>query len=240
MNFLVLLLIPVLGFAQQLDEQVVVFSKYNEAYKGVIINENRFEITMVLDNGDTTYIERGMYKYRKNLKDVKVFDNGKYHKTVGLFFNMEYSSNVGTANISKSFDFIFGKRINPKINLGIGYGWSWHSTSAIGNIYVDNYFRNVFLYGRYNLNQSQMKLFLVSGLGFASARQAWNSEFSEGLFFKPGIGIEFASRRKKRIYFKLSQHLQKVEGTKKICCDDLEYKYTHILNRTQVSIGVHF
>ena len=174
--------------------------------------------------------------------DVVYFDKGKYHKTSGLFYSLRYDFDTNTENYSSSLSFVGGKRLNEKWHLGLGYGVSANSARVPGNFFVNQGFQHVFAYGRYNIKFAKKILFVDTDLGYgiSSSDNFFVRDFTNGIYAKPSIGIEFGSRKRMKWSIKLSQFMQSSGG--RIESDDsfgnpvlLDYK--QLYNRTVIGIG---
>ncbi|NJL75989.1 MAG: hypothetical protein HC892_14185 [Saprospiraceae bacterium] len=87
-------------------------------------------------------------------------------------------------------------------------------------------------------------LFSQLGYGFGVNDEFSNDITSGGVYFEPGVGIHFASRKNLRFIMSLSQHIQR--GTGSIQTFDfssnnsIEVNYNLLFNRAVFKIGMEF
>ena len=231
--------------AQTKETKTTVVTKEGSLYKGELINENIFDVKLLLETGDTIIIDKGSVKNILMPKDdVVYFDKGKYHETSGLFYSMRFDFTAGASeNSSSSLSFVAGKRLNEKWHVGLGYGFSTNSARVPGNWFVNQGFQHVFAYGRYNIKFAKKLLFVDTdlGYGFSSSEDFLVRDLRDGIYAKPSIGIEFGSAKRLKWSIKLSQFMQSSGG--RIENEDsfgnailLDYKQFY--NRTMIGVGI--
>lgn len=228
----------------------IIYTKTGGVYVGEIVNEDAFSIKMVLETSDTISIDKRYVKKQKKpakLKNVILFDNGKYHKKEGLFMSFDYSFGATSEdNNSLLFGIIVGYRLNPKWSVGVGITAHHNTVMLPGRVWSEHQFNSVSAYGRYNITNKKIRWFAESSLGIGRARNEWwFGDYSDGIYFRPGIGFEIANRKKMKWSFKISQYIQSTSGTNNFGNfgpgqGDAEYNYKQIYNRTMIGVGVNF
>ena len=244
-TFIVLLAMSI--SAQSRVDKSVIYANDGSVYIGEIISENALDIKMVIGTMDTINLDKRYIKKMNNPPEhIVMYEKGKYHKTGGLFLSLQLLSGfTDDDNATVNFSIISGKRLNAKWQVGLGYGVTANTVRLPGDFWADHEFQNVFAYGRYNIKQSKVMLFADSALGYgiAASGARWSGDYTSGVYFQPGIGIEFANRKKLKWSIKLSQYVQPTSGL-----INLEtnfgtpgiYEYKLIYNRTLLGVGMTF
>ncbi len=224
----------------------VIYTNDGSVYVGEIVSENILDIKMVIGTMDTITIDkRSVKKMSSPPQDIIMYEKGKYHRTGGLFYSFHLLSGVGNdENATANLSFIIGKRLNEKWHLGLGYGISSSTVELPGFFWEQHTFQNIFAYGRYNIKQSKVMLFADTSLGVGIAGdQQWRGSYTSGVYFQPGIGIEFASRKKLKWSIKLSQYMQNTSGVSTFednFNSQAVYSYNQFYNRTLLGVGLTF
>ena len=233
-------------FSQNLLSKTVVYADDGSVYVGEILSENILDIKMVIGTLDTIVLDKRSIKKMNNPpKDMVMYQRGKYHRTGGMFYSFALSSTVSGENEGNGIlNFIIGKRLNEKWHIGAGLGFSAGSVQLPGFVWVDHEFFNVSGYGRYNVTRNKVILFTDASLGIGlSTGDRWRGSHTNGIYFQPGVGIEFASRKKLKWSIKLSQYMQNTSGTQTFPSNfntEATINYKQFYNRTMIGVGMTF
>jgi len=165
-----------------------------------------------------------------------LYPGGKYHRTVGKFFSYATGFNFSVENNSAAFEFIFGKRLSPKLSVGIGFAFSSHSLNNVQNANNFNNPNNVndlslltgftplFAYSRYYFTDKKMRFFASANLGYS-------------------LGVLFASNKNGRNYIAIGQTFQQTNGMQLVrdaLGNDIQFDFQFLFNRTVLKFGVEF
>lgn len=228
--------------AQNDNKSTTVFYADGSVFNGVIVEEDVSYMHLLLVTGDTIKLHKLLIDkdgHRRNIAQPK---KEKYHKKEGLFSSVEYGLGVGSGGGSTMIQGIFGKRIKPNLNVGIGLGYSYSSFNNPG-VWQDNTFLNIFGFGRYYLNDKKFRLFTDAKIGYGIKQDdAWAS-YTSGFYAQPGIGFEIANRKKMKWSIKLSQFIQNTSGSNQWndqFNNPILFNYNHWYNRTMFTVGINF
>jgi len=170
------------GIAQTTPEQKAVVYYYDgSVFRGKIVAEDSVQIILIPSTViDTLHIAKAfIHKILKDAENVLLYPGGKYHRTVGKFFSYATGFNFSVENNSAAFEFIFGKRLSPKLSVGIGFAFSSHSLNNVQNANNFNNPNNVndlslltgftplFAYSRYYFTDKKMRFFASANLGYS-------------------------------------------------------------------------
>lgn len=212
-------------------------------FKGNTLDEGDQTIKFILSStGDTVDLIKPWIKKWIRSEEYLMYKGDRYHPKTGSFksLNLSLGSNLSNSSIQGSF--IFGKMLKPK--LGVGGGIGINSNSADNITYELLPFGEVFLYGKYYLNNNRRRLFIDSKLGIGIPL-GFNvsSDYSAGFLLQPGIGFEFATTKKARWSFKLSQFMQSTKikpDLSSFGISDFSSNYKTVLNRTMFGVSLNF
>lgn len=230
-------------------DQTVITLQDGSVYIGNIISEDAFEIVMETESVGTITVPAYLVKNRNNKRAILLQTIGKYHKTTGYFFTLDYSLSLGSnSNSLTQLNLIFGKRLTTKLNLGVGVGIS--NISRNNFTFIDQQLAQPYVYGQYFLNNKKWRLFVDMKLGYGidlgeTRNFGFNDEITShgGAYINPGIGFELANRKKMKWSFKLSQFIQKASHTDSFQ-DGLQnpvfIKSNVWYNRTTLTIGLNW
>jgi len=230
---------------QTVKSNSVVYLHDGSVYIGEIIKEDIFEIILKTASVDTIRISKSYVKKTIKAKNIMQLADGKYHKISGNFMTYELALGVGPDSHYSYLSLAFGKRIWPKLQVGLGASLASASGNIAGDFWEDHSFVQVFGVGKYFLTNKKARLFteMRAGWGF-SLVDDWAGNMEQGgLYVSPAIGFEFANRKKMKWSVKLSQNLQHVKA-QTIIGNPFEnpsmLSYKHWYNRTALSVGINF
>lgn len=232
--------------AQHNRTSSIVYLQDGSVYVGQIIQEDIFEVVMKTQALDTITINKAFVSKTVRAKEIIHVQDGKYHKTEGLFGAIEMAFSYGNESHYTQLAAIFGNRMTRRFLLGGGIGLTQASINGnnIGGLWFDHDFVQVFAYSRYYINDKKLRLFGEMKLGWGfSMDNNWGGNTSQGGFYaNPGIGIEFANRKKLKWSIKLSQNLQQVSSQENWGdqFNPVRINLDHIYNRTSLSVGIQF
>jgi len=211
-------------------------------YIGTIIAEDAFEITMETDMLGTLQIPKHSVKNRRLGADIILVDKGKFHKKSGMFLAIESTNSFGANdNYFQQFSLTYGKRFTPKLIFGAGLAISWSNINQ-PSVWVDQTFLQPYAFGRYYINDKNIRWFVDTKLGYGFQQQSWQ-ETTNGIFAMPSIGFEIANKKNMKWSFKLSQYIQQTGFSRDwvdLFTNPVRVDADVIYNRTSLTIGINF
>lgn len=186
--------------------------KDGSIFRGTKIDESGYHVEMVLAVGDTVIFDKdevaGITTYDTSTSPS--YKGDRYHKTEGLFVHVSYAFRSYNAEVTNKGDITFGKRLSEKLQLGLGIGVTQSDAAITQNTWVFTTFVNPYAYGRYYINQNNVRPFaeVKAGYGFSTRER----NHSSGVYFEPGIGVQAASRSKFKWNVGLSFYYQPTSG----------------------------
>lgn len=230
--------------AQQNKNASIVYLNDGSVYVGEIIKEDIFEIVMKTKALDTITLNKAFIKRTARGKKIIAVGDGKFHKNKAFLAGVEFTLHANAESSYSQLSSYFGKRIGSKFILGAGVGLTVATANDVPGLWTENEFFQAFSYGRYYFNHKKIRLFSDMKLGWGFALDdAWRGNMSEGGFYAaPGIGIEFANRKKIKWSIKLSQNIQQSSTQEQWGNDDLpiQINIDQLYNRTALSVGINF
>jgi len=147
-----------------------------------------------------------------------------------------------TTSPSAEWDFVFGKNVNERLSLGLGFAISLNSMTING---VENHhFIPVFAYSRYYLNDKKIKLFAYTRIGHGFSTFIISSDdHSGGFHFQPGLGLRFPTGKTGYFLLTIGQNIQhtKIDITSfDASLDPILLQHSRWYNRPVLKIGVLF
>ncbi len=208
-----------IGFAQsEIGKEVMIYTKDRSIYRGFLIEENDFFIKLKIQTNDTLTIPQVNIRRVRYGTDHDFYKSGKSHKKTSYFINASVGlGSPGFHRIKSSGDMeaIAGIRITPRFSAGLSLSLNGNLFSADnGNANSNQGYFSIGGYGRYYLNQNQVKPFLFSQIsyGFVAADGYFEEEEGRQIMFQNGIGFHFASKKRLRPILSLSHRLQHLKG----------------------------
>ena len=209
---------------------------------GDIIDENEYEIILENDQlGAKMIAQKDLIRriYRSD-KNAIIYPKGKVHLTKGRYISYGISFPMGN-NPGMHLDILGAYRFNEKVILGFGTG-IYFNESYLRGLNAINQFIPVYAYGRYNLTKGKKRLFAFSKVGYGiGARLGFSDEHTGGPMIQPGIGVTFASKKKKRYSLSLSQYIQHTKGQSNsvdVFSNPVEFDYSLWYNRLMLNFMV--
>jgi len=221
--------------------------KYKDGsiFSGQILKENRHELVLLIDTGDTLHMEKkniGTIYYNTNHLVVDIIR--AYHPSRRWFYTFRMGGNR-TFIDSGQFEVIVNKRWNENFSLGLGAGINnnavWLPDRDWG---LAHDFVVVFAYARYCKGRKRIRPFLSGkfGYGFLSSWHS-NDRHSGGVHAQPGVGVQWAISDKFRLNITASQYLQYTSWQETVfdpIIDEVTIDYSNWLNRTIFSLSLEF
>jgi len=253
----IVLLILILGIsinvmAQNQPELVIAKYKNGIHYVGEKIEEEGNMVTLRINTMDTIHIDRNLLSRYHDSKTALIFPNGKYIQTQGGFWDLTFGFNslaifdTLDQRVSSHLAVIYGKRINDRFNIGVGFGFEFNEAKVAG-FQFDTQFASVFAYGRYYLNNSSKRLFVFSriGVGYPSeeTENEITAEHSSGINTLSGLGIHWASRNRSTFHINLGFYTQKTHGIEFFLDpigSEIETKFDILIKRLMFNFGWEF
>lgn len=207
--------------AQSEDKLVYATMRTSQQFVGRVVSQNDEMIQLSLDGvNDTLSLRRSMIKNIGNAENKLLLKHGRFHKAGGQSYGLGFSSGETDDHTFSLVELIAYKNINQRVGLGGGVGiryykdwnWDYHNLS----------FGDLFTYGKLYLTNKRRRLFIDTKLGYAIALQTFDfaergadeeeiifrSEFSSGFMAQPGIGLEFATKKKLKWAVKINMVYQ--------------------------------
>ncbi len=221
--------------AQKMNPTSVISMHDGSVYTGEIVSEDAFEIELKTDAIGIIYIPKNLVEKRKNSKDLLLVPQGKYHKKKGNFFAIDMGLGYGV----HQYSFRYGKRITPKIQLGVGTTFSFVTFDVPVFSQVQSWIQP-HIFGRYYINDKKWRLFADAKLGYGFQDLQGSSD---GIYINPGIGFEIANRKNMKWSLKLSQFIQDT-SIRDFWIDSfnnpVELNSDILYNRTTLTVGISF
>ena len=221
----------------------VVYATDGSILKGDLIGSANGMINMVLVTGDTIRVPSSLVFKMAQIQEKSrfVFPRMKYHSKEGNYLFLSWAFKPGWETVDGLF-LTTGHRLKENINVGAGIG-VFSVGSDFQGITVYNNFVPVFAYGRYYLNNKKRRLYVESkaGYGFANNND-WQWSHSGGVYFQPGIGIHFSSRKKSKFHLGINQIIAHTSGSTSDAgwgwpnTTNIDYNVWY--NRTMITLGI--
>ncbi len=236
-------------FAQTNELVTVIQYKDGSVFVGEVLDQDVLQLTMVLTTSDTITLQKSkILKNRKSNKFI-ILDKKKEHNVSDFFYNLDLSLNSNGSANSVMMSLTAGKRLSPKFNVGAGLMMS-HNTMRSPNVWGEFNLAQLFVHGRYNMNEKPVRPFIEANVGWGVALNSddWNS-YSAGFYASPGIGLEIATKRRLSWTIKINQYVQNISGTQLNWFTQFDdagrgtrssVTYDSILSRTAFSVGINF
>ena len=143
-----------------------------------------------------------------------VFENGKFHKTKGLFGSFNYGVGIGNSGMGQMNTSI-NRFMSNKLTIGVGAGFQAISTNP-NSIFFTALFAKLYGKGRYFLTHKKKRLYATGTLGYGyglpDGLGLQGSYAKGGLSASGGIGVSFASTRDTKYFLELVNLFQKGSG----------------------------
>ncbi|MFT5748318.1 MAG: hypothetical protein ACI920_003713 [Saprospiraceae bacterium] len=204
----------------------IFYMKNGSVYIGEVLNKETDTLQVHLMDGNDVQIFAPTIKRFLAAKNIKVFSDGRYNPTRGLFFQTGFGFNAESfgqeeeeARISSHLPFLFGWHVNSRWSAAGGFGFEFNEAEIAG-FRVETQMTSLFLYGRYHLTERKRRPFLYARIGgaFTDGQLEENPEDNTqtrntgGFQFQAGGGFQFSSRKNSRWILSLGYHLQKASG----------------------------
>lgn len=245
------LFFSVFCLAQDETDWAIASYKNGSVYIGKKIGEEKGMVQMRIFSGDTITINKYVPHRYYDSDNAHVFSNGKFFRTKNLFWTLNFGANFAggdgdNARESAHFEFLYGDRLTPRLDVALGAGSEFNQASVAG-FQFDTQFLALFAYGRYFLTNHQKRLFVFAraGYGFSTDEPEENGsrEHGGGINAKYGLGIQFASRKKSKFQISLGHYFQKTSGQESfldLIGNEINTEYDILLNRMIISFGWDF
>lgn len=224
-----------------LSENRIIYLDDGSVLIGIVVEEELNQIVLVVITGDTLHIDKSLT--REMIRKIK---GPKFHYTYGLFASFDLDLLSGSDN--HQVDLILGYRINEKYSVGIGVGSHTNNTYFNG-LWTGNTFKPIYAYARRYIPlimKNKPFIFMKAGYGFVrNSDFGWFNQFKYdgGAYAQPGIGLNFASRKKFRMIMSLSQYFQYSSGEQHsidVFGNLVDFEYSGIRSQFTFKIGIEF
>jgi hypothetical protein len=241
---LIVLVFEVLNAQSATPQKAIIKHKEGSVFIGEILSKDSLQTVLLLSTGDTIHIPKR--KIRNVEKHVIIYSGGKFHFTKGIFLG--YSSGFGSTrdalSTSSQVEFLAGYRANEKVSFALGLSSSNHSIPIDNSILASATYLPIYVHCRYYPWKWRMRpyLFHQMGYGFGVDNPFSNDRTNGGLYFQPGVGIHFASRRNFRYVMSISQSIQRGNGSIQTFNfnNPVAVNYDLLFNRTMFKFGLEF
>ena len=212
--------LAVSGLSQSQDLSIIT-TKDGQRFVGKVRLDNDSIYVINLVNNNQVSIRPNNVNRFLSPDEITVYRGGRYHMHRGYFASIGLSMNVGGGeqeeNNSSLLHVTIGAYLNPKFDLGFGFGSEFNS-KIVGGITIANQVVPLYVYSRYYFTQHRRKLYTYGrlGYGFVIPEAASTDENNGGINLRAGGGILFASKSKAKFSLGLSFYMQKVKGIERI------------------------
>jgi len=136
-----------------------------------------------------------------------MYADGKYHNKKGYIKVFRYGIGGNVSDVTMQADFAYAMLINQKLAVGMGLGYSLSTITS--HTWENLSFGEIFFYSRYYVNDKKKRFFADAkiGAGLQLDSRPW-LKYSSGPLFQPGLGFQFATRRKVKWEVGLRQLIQ--------------------------------
>ncbi len=196
-------------------------TKDGATFLGDYIEETDESITIKIVSDDIITIDKSKVKRAKTPLNAIVLNQGKFHNTTGMFLHYSTGFNAGQQGGGFMGDIGLGYRFNKNWELITGIGFMGTNVNVFP---TQNFFGEyktffpAYAGAKYNLTHGGVRVFGLAKAGFSSTSTIqsnpvfWRQDelsLSSGVYFEPGIGVSFASRRIGQTSITLSQIIQR-------------------------------
>lgn len=173
-----------------------------------IEDDGRYVNFELASTGDTIHLAKYLIKGQLNTEDNIITEGGRYHKKVGYLTSVRGTFGGNIEGPTAQLEVWVAQLIKPNLGIGMGLGYN---VSAIGSPRWETLpFAEVFLYGRYYLNNNRFRPFIDLKLGAAIPTYSapW-LQYSAGPLLQGGVGLQFATKRKCKWELRISELIQR-------------------------------
>ena len=207
---------------------------------GKVIESDESTKKVAIITGDTVYIPSNLTKKTYLSDEISLFNNSKFHYKKGYLFNMSF----GFANNHFNSDMSINKRLNNKLEVGLGVGFHYNSLtfrSQIGWHFIDVPSIPFFIQSKYFLNEGKRLIYLKGKVGYVNNYSSWGIEsVHNSIMLEGSFGVLFSSHKKFKHYLELSQYSSNAYGKlRSFGFNDIsEISFNTWFNRVVVTYGV--
>jgi len=196
-------------------------TKDGSMYLGDYLGETEDGHAIRIITGDTISFNKKEIRKAVTPNSATVFNRGKYHPTKGLFMHYSAGFNGGRSGGGFLADAGLGYRLNKDLEITSGVGFIGTSLDILpdGNPWgVYKTFFPAYVGVNYNLTHNSVRIFTSAKTGFSTSPidtfndLVWGGtdvKATGGVYFEPGIGLSFASKRFARLNLSLTQVWQR-------------------------------
>lgn len=210
------------SYCQQNDDWALAKYRNGSIYLGEKVSESDDIVKLRLfPIRDTILIDKRTAQEYYDQSNARVYLDGKYYRNTGYFwllslgFNLGESEDTDDENVSSHLNVMYGYRLMPRLNIGVGLGFEFNQ-SQVGGFTISTQVAPVYAYGRYYFTKERIRFFGYGRLGYGFAAEDQTDDFASehtgGINAKYGLGIIFPSRSKSKFVIKLGHYFQKTEG----------------------------
>lgn len=237
--------LPTLLGAQGILESGALVHYYDGSiFQGEITDENDLQISLRLATKDTITIEKAfMDRFYRIPDDIELYKRRRFHYNSGIFSAFAAGLIINSLDGGTvQFDYIIGKRLNPRLSVGLGAGLYINESYPAG-LWIQTNVLPIYAYSRYYLSRQRRRLYVAGRLGYSLPLESFNNNHTGGMMLMPEIGVHFAGRKKTRFALGLGQYLQMTKGNT-INFDQfgntIDTRFELLLNRTVLRLTWEF
>jgi len=242
---LLLLLVNGISYAQKntpIENGSIFWLKDGSKLIGRVIEEKESVKQLEIITGDTVSIQSNLTKKFYLTDEISLYENAKFHYKKGILL----TTSLGFSNNHFNADFSINNRFRNKFEIGMGIGH--HYNDLWLNIPDGFVFLNInslvtFVQGKFFLNNGSKRLYVKGKLGSAFNYSNWGiSSMENGIMLDGALGVTFASRKRRKQYFEISQYTCNARGI----VDDVRSNFVadvHFntwFNRVVFTYGIEF
>lgn len=201
--------------------KVRIDTKDGATYLGEYIEETDDKYKVKILSKDIITIDKAKVRRAKTPLNAIVLNQGKYHNTTGMFIHYSAGFNAGAQGGGFMGDIGLGYRLdkNWEIITGLGFMGTNVNVFPTQNFWGEyKTFFPTYAGVKYNLTHSGVRVFGSAKAGYSTSPSNaldgffWGQnelDVTGGVYFEPGIGLSFATKRIGQTSITLSQVLQR-------------------------------
>jgi hypothetical protein len=224
-------------------DKVAVYCHDGSIFKGELLGADALEMELLLTTGDTVHVKHLMIFKIISSKDLFLYPKTRYHFKKGVYGLASFAGGGNEREASSHALGTIAFRYAEKISFGIGSGIAY-ADSFIAGQWLFHQYAPIYGYGRYNLTDKRRRLYVDSKLGYGVAfNNGWNNDHSGGVYFQPGFGVHFATKKKVKWHMGINQLMYYTSGESNQLDPfglPVHTEYSILYNRLMFTVGFEF
>lgn len=231
----------------QEDENSLLILKERKGFFRIRKSVSIIEITnnqyVFRENNKTYRLSNDLVKKVYLPPQIYLFDKNKFHYKTGYLFNLNLGSNGMHANAN----FSIAKRLQNKLDIGLGFGNYSNSLSiptTENTVFVDLISIPVYGIIKYRFNRDRRVFYAKLKAGFANNIKTANIKTINNSFLTEAkLGVMFSSKKRFKHYFEIGQSVSYVKGSLvniEVNNQPATIQFDIWLNNFAISYGIEF